>query len=113
MQGVVKIYDPVTGAGVVVRDDDRSEVFLQPGSLKGSIFDRSGRDSESSSRSSRMAAGLSPSRFESAPTATDRPSLPRRGRKALGIVERDHSGGGFSPSEFNWRGTLPFRSRQP
>ena len=35
MQGVVKIYDPVTGAGVVVRDDDRSEVFLQPGSLKG------------------------------------------------------------------------------
>jgi CspA family cold shock protein len=38
MQGVVKIYDPVTGAGVVVRDDDRSEVFLKPGSLKGSIF---------------------------------------------------------------------------
>lgn len=38
MQGVVKIYDPVTGAGVVVRDDDRSEVFLRPGSLKGSIF---------------------------------------------------------------------------
>ena len=38
MQGVVKIYDPVTGAGVVVRDDDRSEVFLQPGSLQGSIF---------------------------------------------------------------------------
>ena len=38
MQGVVKIYDPVTGAGVVVRDDDRSEVFLQPGSLQDSIF---------------------------------------------------------------------------
>ncbi|CAN5321393.1 hypothetical protein BH18ACT5_BH18ACT5_11590 [soil metagenome] len=38
MQGVVKIYDPVTGAGVIVRDDDRSEVFLQPGSLAGSIF---------------------------------------------------------------------------
>jgi CspA family cold shock protein len=38
MQGVVKVYDPVTGAGVVVRDDDRSEVFLQPGSLQGSIF---------------------------------------------------------------------------
>ena len=38
MQGVVKIYDPVTGAGVVVRDDDRSEVFFQPGSLQGSIF---------------------------------------------------------------------------
>ncbi len=38
MQGVVKIYDPKTGAGVVVRDDDRSEVYLRPGSLAGSIF---------------------------------------------------------------------------
>lgn len=37
-QGVVKSYDPVTGVGIVVRDDDRSEVFLRPGSLKGSIF---------------------------------------------------------------------------
>lgn len=37
-QGVVKIYDPVTGVGIVVREDDRSEVFLRPGSLKGSVF---------------------------------------------------------------------------
>ena len=37
-QGVVKTYDPVTGAGIVVQDEDRSEVFLRPGSLKGSIF---------------------------------------------------------------------------
>jgi cold shock CspA family protein len=37
-QGVVKTYDPVTGVGIVVRDDDRSEVFLRPGSLKGSVF---------------------------------------------------------------------------
>ncbi len=37
-QGVVKTYDPVTGAGIVVRDDDRSEVFLRPGSLEGSVF---------------------------------------------------------------------------
>lgn len=37
-QGVVKIYDPVTGVGIVVRDEDRSEVFLRPGSLKGSVF---------------------------------------------------------------------------
>ena len=37
-QGVVKTYDPVTGAGIIVRDDDRSEVFLRPGSLQGSIF---------------------------------------------------------------------------
>jgi len=37
-QGVVKTYDPVTGVGIVVRDVDRSEVFLRPGSLQGSVF---------------------------------------------------------------------------
>lgn len=37
-QGVVKTYDPVTGVGIVVRDEDDSEVFLRPGSLKGSVF---------------------------------------------------------------------------
>jgi cold shock CspA family protein len=37
-QGVVKSYDPVTGIGIVVRDTDRSEVFLRPGSLDGSVF---------------------------------------------------------------------------
>ena len=38
MQGVVKVYDPSTGIGVIVRDDDRSQVLLRPGSLTGSIF---------------------------------------------------------------------------
>lgn len=38
MQGVVKVYDPKTGVGVVVRDDDHSSVYLRPGSLRGSIF---------------------------------------------------------------------------
>ena len=38
MQGVVKVYDPTTGAGVIVRDDDKSEVLLRPGSLSGSLF---------------------------------------------------------------------------
>ena len=38
LQGVVKTYAPVTGAGIIVRDDDRSEVYLRPGSLKGSVF---------------------------------------------------------------------------
>jgi CspA family cold shock protein len=38
VQGVVRLYDPVTGAGVIVRDDDRSEVYLRPGALDGSIF---------------------------------------------------------------------------
>lgn len=37
-QGVVKTYDPVTGVGIVVREPDRSEVYLRPGSLKGSVF---------------------------------------------------------------------------
>jgi cold shock CspA family protein len=36
--GVVKTYDPVTGAGIVVLDEDKSEVYLRPGSLKGSIL---------------------------------------------------------------------------
>ncbi len=38
MQGVVKAYDSATGVGIIVRDDDRSEVFLKPGSLDGSMF---------------------------------------------------------------------------
>jgi cold shock CspA family protein len=37
-QGVVKTYDPVTGVGIIVKDEDRSEVFLRPGSLSGSVF---------------------------------------------------------------------------
>ncbi len=37
-QGVVKVYDPETGFGVIVSDADQSEVLLRPGSLKGSIF---------------------------------------------------------------------------
>ncbi|MEX1207060.1 MAG: cold shock domain-containing protein [Acidimicrobiia bacterium] len=38
MQGVVKVYDPKTGFGVVVLDSDQSEVFLRPGSLQDSVF---------------------------------------------------------------------------
>jgi CspA family cold shock protein len=38
VQGVVKVYDPITGVGVVVLDEDKSEVYLRPGSLQGSIF---------------------------------------------------------------------------
>lgn len=38
MQGVVKVYDPSAGVGVIVRDDDQSEVFLRPGSLQDSVF---------------------------------------------------------------------------
>lgn len=38
VQGVVKTYDPTTGFGVVVLDDNTTEVALRPGSLAGSIF---------------------------------------------------------------------------
>lgn len=38
MQGVVKVYDPRTGIGIIVCDDGRSEVLLRAGSLHGSIF---------------------------------------------------------------------------
>jgi CspA family cold shock protein len=38
VQGVVKVWDPATGFGVIVRDDDRSEVLLRPASLEGSVF---------------------------------------------------------------------------
>ncbi|GMR02693.1 MAG: hypothetical protein BMS9Abin20_1039 [Acidimicrobiia bacterium] len=38
MQGFVKVYDDATGIGIIVRDDDRSEVLLKPGSLDGSMF---------------------------------------------------------------------------
>jgi len=38
MQGVVKAYDPTSGIGSIVRDDDRSEVLLKPGSLDASMF---------------------------------------------------------------------------
>ena len=37
-QGVGKSYDPNSGNGIVVLDTDKSEVYIQPGSLKGSIF---------------------------------------------------------------------------
>ncbi len=38
LQGVVKTYDPETGIGVIIRDDNRSAAILRPGSLEGSIF---------------------------------------------------------------------------
>jgi len=37
VQGVVKVYDPVTGTGSILLED-MSEVYLRPGSLEGSMF---------------------------------------------------------------------------
>lgn len=38
MQGVVKMYDPATREGIVVRDTDREELVLAPDALEQSIF---------------------------------------------------------------------------
>ena len=38
MQGVVRMYDPQTGEGVVMRDTDRAEFVLASDALEGSIF---------------------------------------------------------------------------
>jgi CspA family cold shock protein len=38
MQGVVQVFDPATGVGIIVREDNREKVLLRPASLKGSIF---------------------------------------------------------------------------
>jgi len=38
MQGVVKVYDPQTGIGVIRRDGEGDDVMLRPGSLEGSPF---------------------------------------------------------------------------
>ena len=38
MQGVVRIFDPQTGEGIVVRDTDRAEFVLAADALEGSLF---------------------------------------------------------------------------
>jgi CspA family cold shock protein len=39
VQGVVRIYDPQTGEGIVVTDTaDRAELVLAPDALDGSLF---------------------------------------------------------------------------
>jgi CspA family cold shock protein len=38
MQGVVKVYDPLTREGVIVTDTDRSEFALAPDALDTSLF---------------------------------------------------------------------------
>ena len=38
MQGTVKMFDPATREGIVVRDTDRSELVLATDALAGSLF---------------------------------------------------------------------------
>ena len=37
-QGVVKSYDPNSGTGIVLLDTNKTEIYIQKGSLKDSIF---------------------------------------------------------------------------
>jgi cold shock CspA family protein len=38
VQGVVRMYDPQSGEGVVMRDTDRAELVLASNALEGSLF---------------------------------------------------------------------------
>jgi CspA family cold shock protein len=38
MQGVIRMYDPQTGEGLVLTDTDRGEYALAAGALDGSLF---------------------------------------------------------------------------
>lgn len=66
MQGTVKMYDPATREGIVVRDTDRAEVVLAPDALAGSIFRllRQGQrvvfELDGDGRATRVRAGSEP-----------------------------------------------------
>ena len=38
MQGVIRMYDPQTGDGLVIADTDRAEYALAPTALENSLF---------------------------------------------------------------------------
>ena len=38
MQGTIKMFDPATHEGILVRDTDREELVLATNALEGSIF---------------------------------------------------------------------------
>jgi cold shock CspA family protein len=66
MQGVVRIYDPQTGEGLVVRDTDRAELVLAPGALDGSLFrllrqgQRINFELDADGRATRISIGAEP-----------------------------------------------------
>ena len=63
MQGVIKSYDPSTGAGVVMRDTDLGDFDLAADALVGSVFRmlRQGQrvvfDLDDENRASRLRLG--------------------------------------------------------
>jgi len=66
VQGVIRSYDPETGAGLVVCDRDRTEHPLAPDALSGSIFRmlRQGQrvvfDLDPQGRATRLRTGAEP-----------------------------------------------------
>jgi cold shock CspA family protein len=65
MQGVVKMFDPLTGEGVVLTDSDRTEYVLAADALDGSVFRllRQGQRvvfDVSSGRATRVRTGAEP-----------------------------------------------------
>ena len=63
MQGTIKMFDPATREGIVVRDTDREELVLAANALEGSIFRmlRQGQrvifDLDGSERATRLRLG--------------------------------------------------------
>jgi cold shock CspA family protein len=66
MQGVVKMFDPLTFEGVIVTDSDRSEYVLAAGALGGSVFrmlrqgQRVNFDLDADGRATRIRSGAEP-----------------------------------------------------
>jgi len=66
MQGTIKMFDPATHEGIVVRDTDREELVLATDALHGSIFRmlRQGQrvvfDVDTEGRATRLRAGSEP-----------------------------------------------------
>ena len=66
MQGTIKMFDPATHEGIVVRDADRQELVLAATALEGSIFRmlRQGQrvvfDLDADGRATRIRLGSEP-----------------------------------------------------
>jgi cold shock CspA family protein len=66
MQGTIKMFDPATREGIVVRDSDREELVLATNALDGSIFRmlRQGQrvvfELDPEGRATRLRAGSEP-----------------------------------------------------
>jgi CspA family cold shock protein len=66
VQGTIKMFDPATHEGIVVRDTDREELVLAMDALNGSIFRmlRQGQrvvfDLDADGRATRVRAGSEP-----------------------------------------------------